>query len=426
VPAANRRVRIPAAECRVAIWRPVGELVETCDRFGGVVIDGRLVAGYLRLASPGHDGELVDEVVQLVARLRELVLARVSEAAALLDSERADPEALATVARAIEEAGRDDPTFAREVAGLCDELARLGAGPVHWSPSTVTCPQCGHLARSGHVFCDHCGTFLEWASVTTPPGSANFPAQQSQPPPAIEAPSALGTDSEPAVRAPAAPAAHTPRLLRKPRFGGRRPRISIDTPMPKLEVSGAAESSRLHAQTLIDRALSTYVRQGRLLFSPPGQMRQGRMERVDVAIAQHGGLDAQLRALAPGMEDALIQDLETTPFMEVDLKGPAFSIVSLQASDSAEQLLRPTALWQFDVTPERGGMHSLRLRVAMRIPLPDRDERVSLPALERTVRVRVDAAYSGRRFIRAHWQWVIATAAGLGGAVGAWIKLIQD
>ena len=38
-------------------------------------------------------------------------------------------------------------------------------------------------------------------------------------------------------------------------------------------------------------------------------------------------LDPQLRR-APGTEDALIQDLETTPFMEVDLKGPAFSIVS--------------------------------------------------------------------------------------------------
>ena len=55
----------------------------------------------------------------------------------------------------------------------------------------------------------------------------------------------------------------------------------------------------------------------------------------------------------------------------------------------------------------------------MRIPLPDRDERVSLPALEKTIRVHVDAAYSGRRFIRAHWQWVAATLAGLGGALGA-------
>ena len=62
----------------------------------------------------------------------------------------------------------------------------------------------------------------------------------------------------------------------------------------------------------------------------------------------------------------------------------------------------------------------------MRIPLSDREERVSLPVLERTVEVEVDAAWSGRRFVRAHWQWVAATLAGLGGAIGAWIKLFQD
>ena len=193
----------------------------------------------------------------------------------------------------------------------------------------------------------------------------------------------------------------------------------------ELEMSESTVSSQRHVQAAIDHALSTYVQQGRLLFSPPTQMRQGRTERVKVAIAQHGGLDAQLRALAQGPEDAAIHDVETTPFMEVDLQGSAFSIVSLQAGDTAEQLLRPTALWQFDITPERRGTHPLRLRVAMRIPLPEGDERVSLPALERTIRVRVDAAYSGRRFVRAHWQWVVATLAGLGGAIGAWIKLLQ-
>jgi hypothetical protein len=180
------------------------------------------------------------------------------------------------------------------------------------------------------------------------------------------------------------------------------------------------------AQATIDDALSTYVRQGRLLFNPPEHMRQGRAERVTVAIAQHDGLDAHLRALVQGSEDAPIQDVETTPFMEVELTGSAFTITSLQLGNAAEQLLRPTALWQFDVTPERRGAHPLQLRVAMRIPLPDRaDERVSLPVLEQIVRVRVDPAYSGRRFVRTHWQWLVATVAGLGGAIAAWLKLVQ-
>ncbi len=180
------------------------------------------------------------------------------------------------------------------------------------------------------------------------------------------------------------------------------------------------------AQKAIDNALSTYVQQGRLLFNPPDHMRQGRPERVTVAIGQHGGLDDQLRRLAQGSEDAPIFDVETTPFMAVELTGSAFTITSLQLGNAAEQLLRPTALWQFDVTPERSGTHPLQLRVGMRIPLPDHaDERVSLPVLERTVRVQVDPAYSGRRFVRTHWQWLAATVAGLGGAIAAWLKLFQ-
>ncbi|HEX6150569.1 hypothetical protein [Nocardioides sp.] len=193
-----------------------------------------------------------------------------------------------------------------------------------------------------------------------------------------------------------------------------------------LEVAGRAHSPSSPAQAVIDNALSMYVQQGRLLFNPPEHMRQGRTERVTVAIAQHMGLDNYLRTLASGSGDAPIEDVETTPFMAVELTGAAFTITSLQLGNAAEQLLRPTALWQFDVIPERSGAHSLQLRVAMRIPLPDHpNERVSLPVLERTVRVRVDPSYSGRRFVRTHWQWLAATVVGLGGAIAAWLKLFQ-
>lgn len=377
-------------------------------------MDGRMVVGYLRLASLGtadQDGEVDD----LVARLRELVLPRLGDAAlAVVDDGRAGPDALAVVAHAIEGEGRHDPAFARDVIRLCDEIARRGGRPAPWPDSSATCPECGGDTRAEHVFCDHCGAFLEWASGSPP--------AVSRP---VEAPGGeQSVSAESTVTAPPVPAAHTRWPFSRPR-SARRSKITIDG-SSQLEMSGSSESSNLHAQAMIDHALSTYVQRGRLLFNPPARMRQGQAERVKVAIAQHGGLDAQLRALAPGLEDAVIDDVETTPFMEVDLQGSAFSIVSLQAGDTAEQLLRPTALWQFDVTPERRGTHPLQLRVAMRIPLPDRDERVSLPVLERTILVRVNAAYSGRRFVRAHWQWVVATLAGLGGAVGAWIKLFQD
>lgn len=389
------------------------------------MIDGRLVAGYLRLASPGHTTDKGREIDNLVARLRELVLPRVGFAAlAVLDDGGAAPGAFARVARAIEEAGRHDAAFAREVTRLCDEIARRGAQPLPWPSPSLTCPRCGHDTRPEHAFCDNCGSFLEWASSLIPADSQQPETPRGEPtPPAVSAPAAQGAGSEQAVSAPTAPAAQRP--FWRSRSPRGRLKIWVDS-STKLEMSGSTESNQQQVQAMIDHALSTYVQQGRLLFNPPTQMRQGRTERVKVAIAQHGGLDAQLRALAPAPENTEIHDVETTPFMEVDLQGPAFSIVSLQAGDTAEQLLRPTALWQFDITPERRGTHPLQLRVAMRIPLPDRDERVSLPALERTIRVRVDAAYGGRRFVSAHWQWVLATLAGLGGAVGAWIKLFQD
>ena len=67
--------------------------------------------------------------------------------------------------------------------------------------------------------------------------------------------------------------------------------------------------------------------------------------------------------------------------MAVELTGPDFDIVSLQVGAASEQVLRPLARWQFDVTPQRSGIRVLQLRVAMRIPMPGRlDERLAIPA----------------------------------------------
>jgi hypothetical protein len=60
----------------------------------------------------------------------------------------------------------------------------------------------------------------------------------------------------------------------------------------------------------------------------------------------------------------------------------------------------------------------------MRIPVTGRpDERISVPVLERSVRVTVDPIYGSKQFLSKNWQWLIATTAGLAGVVTAWIKL---
>ena len=95
-----------------------------------------------------------------------------------------------------------------------------------------------------------------------------------------------------------------------------------------------------------------------------------------------------------------------------------------EAGPGGEQLVAQTARWEFDVLPKRSGTQRLQLSVAMRIPLPDRpDERVSAPVLERDIRVTVDPYYSGQQFVAKNWQWLVGAAVGLGGAIGAWLKL---
>jgi hypothetical protein len=60
-------------------------------------------------------------------------------------------------------------------------------------------------------------------------------------------------------------------------------------------------------------------------------MRQGRLERVEVALAATTTLDDDLRALLGAAASAPIERVEATPFMEVELRGAAFGIVPLQA-----------------------------------------------------------------------------------------------
>ena len=58
----------------------------------------------------------------------------------------------------------------------------------------------------------------------------------------------------------------------------------------------------------------------------------------------------------------------------------------------------------------------------MRIPIPGlSEERVSIPVLERHIHVVIDARYGSQQFLKRNWQWLIATLAGLGGALAAWL-----
>jgi hypothetical protein len=155
-------------------------------------------------------------------------------------------------------------------------------------------------------------------------------------------------------------------------------------------------------------------------------MIQGRKERVEVGIARSSELCQALAAGLRGRGELQFEEVDTSSFMGVELKGAAFGITPLSP---LEQLVAPLARWEFDVIPSRAGHQTLTLCISLRIDVTNSGltsgGRIAVPVLERDIRIRVDVVYGTRRFVAANWQWLIVTAAGLGGAIAAWITLFH-
>jgi hypothetical protein len=189
--------------------------------------------------------------------------------------------------------------------------------------------------------------------------------------------------------------------------------------VPVGQPSGSASEPTL--LIAIGKAVRDVVTEGRVVFNPATNMRQGHSEPVEVAIARSTNLDQELLASLRSTTNARVETIATSPFMGVDLRGDGFDITALA---EREQLLYQIARWEFDVFPRRSGTRRLQVCVTMRIPISNRsDETISVPVLERSVRVRVDPVYGSKQFLSKNWQWLVASAAGLAGVVTAWIKL---
>ena len=190
--------------------------------------------------------------------------------------------------------------------------------------------------------------------------------------------------------------------------------------------SGRRRPQPDQADDAVSRAVREVVRPGLLAFNPAAEMIQGRKERVEVGIARSSELRQALGAGLRGRGEPQFEEVDTSSFMGVDLKGAAFEITPLSP---LEQLVAPLARWEFDVTPSRAGHQTLTLCISLRVDVINSGltsgGRIAVPVLERDIRIRVDVAYGTRRFVAANWQWLIVTAAGLGGAIAAWITLFH-
>jgi hypothetical protein len=160
------------------------------------------------------------------------------------------------------------------------------------------------------------------------------------------------------------------------------------------------------------------------MFNPPAEMNQGRGERMEVGIARSPELREALAAGLRGHGTPQFEEVSTSPFMGVELRGTSFEITSFSPP---EQLVAPTARWEFDVRPNRAGYQTLILCVSLRVDSPAATGgRIAIPVLEREIKIRVDIGFSTRRFVTTNWQWLIATIAGFGGALVAWIELFHS
>jgi len=175
--------------------------------------------------------------------------------------------------------------------------------------------------------------------------------------------------------------------------------------------------------TTVESVVSQTVAPGRLMFNPPTEMRQGQTERLEVGVSGSLELDDELRRDLRGRGLVQYEDLTTSPFMSVLLRGEGFAVTTLSP---AEQLVAPVARWEFDVTPNRAGNRELQLCLSMRIAMPGMPlEQIAIPVFERRIHVRVDPVYATRFFTTQHWQWLVGTLVGLAGGITAWYQLIR-
>ena len=173
----------------------------------------------------------------------------------------------------------------------------------------------------------------------------------------------------------------------------------------------------------VESVVTRTVRPGRLMFNPPTEMRQGQTERLEVGVSGSRHLDDQLRRDLRGRGLVQYEDVTTSPFMTVLLRGDGFAVTTLSP---AEQLVAPVARWEFDVTPNRAGTRELQLCVSLRIAMPGMPlEQIAIPVFERRIHVRVDPIYATRYFTTQHWQWLVGTLVGLAGGITAWYQLIR-
>lgn len=372
---------------------PLGATVAVCG------IGGTAYAAVLRRIGEGFD---------VVGRPDSVDLTGADVDQDLLD------QAITVLRRAVDSAGRAAADlYAAVIVGdssqlpvvaplLSDDLGR---------PVTIL-DQPGQVVALGAALT--AGAALTERRVPSSPGSR--PVDGVHAPVQTAPPYVPGSAAPPTVYAPQPGGAALPDLAPRPAppRSGRLPNLVGGGRRVRPKVARASDA--------ISEAVRSSVTPGLVAFNPPHRMKQGHAERVEVEVARTTQLREEIGRKFRGRGDPVIEEISTSTFMGVQVVGRAFYVDSLSPQ---EQLVPVTGRWEFDVTPKLAGNHPLTLCVTMKISTPRGDGLIAVPVLERDIDVRVDVVYGARTFVSHNWQWLSATAIGLGGAISAWAALFR-
>lgn len=150
---------------------------------------------------------------------------------------------------------------------------------------------------------------------------------------------------------------------------------------------------------------------GKILFNPPKEMLVEEKVLVEVRVTKDLAVDLSTGLRGPGKP--ISEEIKVTPFMKVKLDGGKQFLIAPYSEEEQPLLDLPDhkfTQWEWGVTPQNSGWHSLVLSVKAVIKIPNRpDVCIDYPVLEREIYVKINPVHTTKSFIGKYWQWIIGT-----------------
>ncbi len=175
------------------------------------------------------------------------------------------------------------------------------------------------------------------------------------------------------------------------------------SPLPSLEtITRDGEPAELDE---LDREVAK-LHEGKILFNPPSEMKQGKRERIEARVSFED-IGAALSQDLKGRAAPQIEPVKVSSIMKVILTGDqdAFAI---EQFGTDEQIIkgRPFAQWSWDVTPLQSGKRSLHLQVTAVVSVAGNDKTIGIPVIDKRIQVHISPWFASKRFVSNNWQWL--------------------